>query len=228
MGKEKVIFRQPRKAVPAGRQGKKGGETSSERSPPLQAKGSPRKRPSTKQKTSDPPVPISPKSLTYKEKSFNAGVRKGEEKYVEDEIKKSHESQQKLEALVTKTSKPLLKVRAVWPFDFFPDEIIVDTEKVDIVSRTFFWSKQVKCVMLKNIFDVIVETSLLFATIRIIDKNYVEQESSIGFLWKNEAMRAKNIIQGLVTAVAEGIDLTKCDKNDLVEKMKKIGKTGTS
>lgn len=80
--------------------------------------------------------------------------------------------------------------------------------------------------MLKNIFDVIVETSLLFATLRLIDKNYIEQESSIRFLWKSQAMKAKNIIQGLVTAVSEGIDVTKCDTDDLVRKATKIGTTG--
>ncbi len=102
--------------------------------------------------------------------------------------------------LIQRTNRVLIKVSSVFPFDFFPNDITVDENKVNVILRQFFFSKRVHSVVLDDITDVFVETGPLFATVKFIDKNFVENEIAVGFLKKAEAFRVRRIVQGLMLA----------------------------
>ena len=132
---------------------------------------------------------------------------------------------QKLNELVAGTRKPLLKIRTVIPFNPFPDELVVDINKVTIVFRQFFASSQEHSVLIKDISDIVVETSLIFATLKIIDIGYTDNSIDINYLSKKGAIKAKSIIQGLVVAHKYGVDLSKVADEDLYGKIEYLGST---
>src|SRR5688572_31543212 len=74
---------------------------------------------------------------------------------------------EKLEQLVEKSSRIIFKFSTIFPFDFFPDDLIISENQLDLVIRDFFFSEHVETVWVKDIQQISVETSILFATLTI-------------------------------------------------------------
>lgn len=98
---------------------------------------------------------------------------------------------QKLQDLADKADTILLKVSTVWPFTFFKNDIIIDPYKVNIIFREFFWSEQIHSILVKDILDVVVETSVFFATIRIVDQGYTENSVNITYIKKKTLSKSE-------------------------------------
>ncbi len=140
---------------------------------------------------------------------------------VKDRVKDEVKHGQKFEDLISK-SEPLIRIRSVFPFDFFPDEISVDVAKVNIIHREFL-TKRVQSVYIKNISDVVVNTSILFASLGIIDFGFQGNSVSVNYLSKKDALRTRKIIQGLVVCHKEEIDLTQFDAVHFKQKIEMLG-----
>ena len=138
----------------------------------------------------------------------------------QDEI---HIQSDKFETLVNKSTRVLLKINGVFPFDFFPDTLVIDENKVNIIHRMFFYTDEVQSILVHNIKDVLVDRSLFFASLSILPDGYSEQWVSIDCLWKEDATRARRIIFGLIAGHTEGIDLTKVETPDFTKKVEALG-----
>lgn len=133
----------------------------------------------------------------------------------------------KLDDLAQKSQEPLLKIRTAIPLDPFPNEIIIDTNKINIIIRYFFASAHIHSVFIKDVSDVIVETSLIFSTLKLVDVGFTENSIDMSFLRNKDAIKARKIIQGLVVAQKNGVDLAKYEGEDLVLKLEQIGTAWT-
>lgn len=133
------------------------------------------------------------------------------------------EDTKRLDRLVETSEEPLLQVKTVFPFVFFTNEVIVDINKVSIVYRNFFASQQLHSVLIKDVSDVVVETSLFFATLKIVDIGYTENTIDVDYLTKDDGTLARRVIQGLVMAHRHNIDLTKVERVNLLEKLESMG-----
>jgi len=131
---------------------------------------------------------------------------------------------QKLDDLALKSDYVLLKVSTFWPFTLFVNHIIVDPYKVNIIFREFFWSEHIHSVMIKDILDVVVETSVFFATVRIVDQGYIENTIDVAYLKKGDALRLRKIIQGLIIAHRQAVDLSVLSSSDIRSKTEEMGK----
>jgi hypothetical protein len=118
----------------------------------------------------------------------------------------------------------LYKTSAVFPFDFFPNEISIEPDQVNICIKSFFLTAESRSIPIKNIADILISTSFLFASIKIIDTSYIENSVEISYLRKNEAEKVRRIIQGLVLASKENVDLSKIDPKNLVVEAERLGK----
>ena len=137
---------------------------------------------------------------------------------------KEHLANQKLEDLANKSDQVLLKVSTVWPFTFFVHDIIIDPYKVTIIFREFFWSEQVHSIMIRDVLDIVVETSIFFATVKIVDQGYTENTVDITYLKKSDALSVRKIIQGLVIAHRQSVDLSIMKASDIKDKTEELGK----
>jgi len=154
-------------------------------------------------------------------------------KYIHEKLKlnqsamspdKANIATQKLEDLAGKSDSVLLKVSTFWPFTFFVNDIIIDPYKVNIIFREFFWSEHIHSVMIKDILDVVVETSIFFATIRIVDQGYIENSINIPYLKRADALKARKIIQGLIIAHRQSVDLSVLKPSHIKEQAEELGK----
>ena len=136
------------------------------------------------------------------------------------------ESRGKFEALVNRGSEVLFKLQSVFPFDLFPKTITIDPGKVTVKFQEFFSSGEIRSISIGSIGQIYVDTGPIFATLDIVDQVYVDESSriKIAYLKKEEALRARRIIQGLIIARNEDIDIAKVHDGDLVRKLEQIGR----
>lgn len=113
-----------------------------------------------------------------------------------------------IEHLKTKCQCILFRAKTVFPFDFFPDDLIIDTEKVSVIIRDFFIAEQIFSIPIKHITHLSVEHGAFLAKLQILPgRIFQNQVLSIGHLKKKDAIKARNIIQGLVIADKENVTI---------------------
>lgn len=152
---------------------------------------------------------------------------KAGENIVEITKKEDKSERQKLEELINKTALMLYKTSTVFPFDPFPDTIIIYVDQISVISREFFLSGRTHNIPVEDLGDVIADVSLLFATLSITDKGLSPGSGPVElkFLWKDDAIKAQRILQGLMVGQKKKIDFSKIKTPDLVEKIMELGKT---
>ena len=162
-------------------------------------------------------------------KNMDGGTKEKEKKTEDSESAPSPQEQSKkdLDIIASRAEKILFKAKTVFPFDFFPDTVTIDANKVDICLKSFFATETVTSIMLKEIMDVRVNIALFLATLIIdygphplkIKSVFVSQ------LLKKDALKAKEIIEGmLVLYRGENIDTSKLKPEEAMEEIKEVGR----
>lgn len=178
---------------------------------------------------SDPPnqpIPEPPQASADPEENFR-NVRhqlKLNQSSMHSDKDKKDLAGQKLEDLAGKSDNVLLKVSTVFPFTFFVHDIIIDPYKVNVIFREFFWSEHIHSIMVKDILDVVVETSLFFATVKFVDQGYVENSVNIAYLKREDALRVRKVVQGLVIAHRQAVDLSILPPDQIRDQSEELGK----
>jgi hypothetical protein len=131
--------------------------------------------------------------------------------------------EEKLTNLAKMSNDILYKCETVFPFDFFPDTLIIDKTKVNFIIKQFFFTETVHSIMIKNIQDIQVETSVLFAKLTVIPDVYLGQVITITYLNKSHAQEARRIIQGLMLCCKEGVDISDLDASEIKSKIETAG-----
>lgn len=130
-----------------------------------------------------------------------------------------------VERMARKSSQILFRTKTVFPFDLFPDTLTINANKIDVVNSEFFASNQTTSIPLHDIANVEVQTAPFFATIRIINIRYPMKPVILNYLKKDEAIKAKNIIDGLLVAVSQGADVANIDPDKFLKQIEKAGKS---
>jgi len=125
---------------------------------------------------------------------------------------------------VRKSHEVLASARTVFPMKLFPDRVILDRTKITIVRRDFFWSSNVVSIRIEDILNVACGTGPLFGSISISSRvmNSIDH-FEISFLWRNDAIQLKNLIQGYVIAKHNKINTTELSRKELIETISELG-----
>ena len=132
---------------------------------------------------------------------------------------------QKFTTVLNASEKILFKTSSVFPFDLFPDEITIDECKINIVFHEFFLSEDIHSITIDMIKDVKVEHGPFFASLKIVPDGYPGQPLEVRYLKRGDAVKARRIVQGLIVAKKQGLDLTKLDVYDFINKIESLGAT---
>lgn len=130
-----------------------------------------------------------------------------------------------LDKLVRGSRRIILDIKAVFPFNFFPDEVIADEAKVSVHTNYFFYTKEVRSIEYKEIFNVAIRQGVFFASLEITDRFFSQDPVVVPYLWKKDAIAARRIIQGMMIARSENIDTYTLPIDELVKKLDRIGQT---
>jgi hypothetical protein len=131
--------------------------------------------------------------------------------------------EKKINQLAEKSDQVLFRTKSVFPFDFFPDTLTINANKIDIVQSLFFFSNSTTSVPLRDIANVEIETSPFFAKIKIVNIRYPMEPVIIQYLHKDKAIRAKNIIDGLLVSMSQGADVAAVDPQKMQQQIEKVG-----
>lgn len=133
-----------------------------------------------------------------------------------------------LESLKKETTSTLYKFHTVFPFDFFPDEITIDENKVSIISWNFFLNYDVRSILIEDITDVTVECGPFFAALTLVDSSNFRFPITvkIEYLKKKEAIMARKLIQGLILTKNRQIGLHSLSISQARKDLSSLGETG--
>lgn len=128
--------------------------------------------------------------------------------------------------LVKKSNRILATIAThKFPIDLFPDTMNVEEGRITVITRNFFFSSQIYSVDIKNIANVLINTAPFFAQLVIVSKTFTENEIKIKYLWKEQAVEIRRIIEGLRIFETEGVDTSIFSKKELIAKLMALSKT---
>jgi hypothetical protein len=150
---------------------------------------------------------------------------KGIEQAVKNHAGKVEKNRQVVEDMVSNSNRILLKISSVFPWDLFPNTIIAEETRITIIHRQLF-SSQVHSIDVRDISNIFVDTSIIFAQLTLVSNTFAENQIIIGRLWKKDAILMRRIIEGLRMFINKDIDTTGYKVEELVSKLKELSTTG--
>ncbi len=143
---------------------------------------------------------------------------------IPDPTVKQNKPTPELPQLSREASAVLYSLSSVFPFDLFPDKIIIRLNHVDVIHGIFFWSGATDRIQVIDIRDVGVQYNPIFAKLTITPVGPPNITLNVKFLWRYQAMRAKRILLGILECHRQQVDLSKYSTKELLRYVEKIGR----
>lgn len=124
--------------------------------------------------------------------------------------------------------KTLYKLRSIFPLDPFPTIITIQPDCISIVHSLFNLWKRLITIKMDDIFTVEVDSGLFFADVRIQQKQALTPIVELQYFWKQHALKARRIIQGLLVVQDKNLKIKDLRADELINYLEEIGSTHTS
>ena len=183
-----------------------------------------------RQATRDPAQNSSVMAITKNERK--QVEKQGKQQAIQQHAKEEEENLQRFKTITQRHEIEILRTKTVFPFTFFPDTLVIDTTKLTFARKQLFATEYVVTIPLKDLSDVTIQTVLILGTLVI---KYMPQSSSPGMnqpveirvanLKREDAIKAKNILKGVLVAKAEEIDIAKLPPEEVVKVLEKFGES---
>lgn len=158
------------------------------------------------------------------EKSFQ---EEGKDENTKNQAAKKELDKQIVDDLVKKSNRVIISISSkIFPWDIFPDTIVVEESRVTFIFRQFL-SSQSHSVDIKDISNVFIESSLFLATLQVVSQTFIQNDIKIVHLKRKEAEKARRVIEGLRTFAENKIDTSVYEIDELIEKIEEFHKNKT-
>jgi hypothetical protein len=159
------------------------------------------------------------------------GKEEGIQELMKEETKEEEASKAKLQELSSRNHVILMKIKTLFPFDFFPDTLIIDMTKVNIISKQFFATEIITNINLKDIIEVSAETAIFMGNLVITYVPNVDGKIGmlepityrLNLLRRRQALKAQRILKGILVARREGIEISKCSPEEIMHVVERFG-----
>lgn len=131
---------------------------------------------------------------------------------------------ERLKGVVNKTNTPLKRVSGVFPFDLFPDSITIDRQKLTIVNRQFIGIHKTVTVPVADIKNVQANVGPVLGSVIVTSEHFVNNTATVKFLRRKDALEIQRLVQGIMIALKENIDINAISKNQLLDLLSNLGK----
>jgi len=139
------------------------------------------------------------------------------------QVQSTEEKKPTLDQVLEESNEVLARFRGVWPFDFFPDEVIVDKKAITIVRHWFFGVGQKITCHFEDLVNAEVNVGPFFGSMSIYSKYFTDGQEDVKWFSRGDAKKLHAILQGLLMARKEGVDIKNIPNDELLEKLYKIG-----
>ncbi len=102
------------------------------------------------------------------------------------------------EKKVSTKPEPIFTVKAIFPFQFFPDELQVFPDKVTLITRLGPGMEKIRQMHLHEIAELEADCGPVFGHLHIIPKLRTEEPMLIDRLSRKKALEARDFIENLL------------------------------
>ncbi len=132
-----------------------------------------------------------------------------------------------VEVVEKQMTEVLHSVSAVFPFDLFPNKLVIYRNRVDFIYNHFFFVQEILPIHLQNIISASVSINIVFATFELevsgLPRTREAYPSAIGWLPIGQTKRALQIVTGLVAARDENLATDHLSTQELLDYLEKMG-----
>ncbi len=126
----------------------------------------------------------------------------------------------------SQASIELVRIKGTWPFDLFPDTMIIEEKRIVIKRNNLLFSTTITMPMSRlTIFEV--THSILFSSIHITGYTGYWIEADMQWLSYKDAQKVKDIVDGIRLKDSESIEILQHDKKTLIKTFETLGQTNT-
>lgn len=124
-----------------------------------------------------------------------------------------------MDKMMDQSSRVLFRASTVFPFRLLPMRLTITEQTVYISEQTFLFSKSVTPILIKNLNHVGVAANFMMATLNFEVHSFEQSSIKVSHLWKDDAIKAGSIVNGLIMLHKEEIDMSGMGTEELVEKI---------
>ncbi|HYD34724.1 MAG TPA: hypothetical protein VD999_01510 [Vitreimonas sp.] len=116
---------------------------------------------------------------------------------------------------VTQASDPLFVISAVFPFHLFPDKIVVDRFKIDVIQKALLDEKIITIPMSGNVI-VNVDRGVFFSSVEIHDPTTLHHPIVVSYLSNEDANNFRKLIMGMVVGIKQGVNFMGMESTEVI------------
>jgi hypothetical protein len=110
----------------------------------------------------------------------------------------------------------LFKAQSVFPFEWFPSEIIITERYIHLIHHSFFGTQKDKTIPISAISTCSCSTGPMLGMLQLELVGEIDHKHKIENIWRADAIQAEKIITGLIIYHQSKIDLGSFSKNDFL------------
>jgi hypothetical protein len=134
-------------------------------------------------------------------------------------------SAEQLSRAIGAAHEVLCTVTTVFPFTLFPDTVTIDRSKLTVTRRQFFKMADVMTLRIEDVLNVVAHVGPIFGSVEIATRFFSEKKPyRVNYLWRNDALRIKRIMQGYIIALQKKIDCSALATHELATMLDELGK----
>ncbi len=128
--------------------------------------------------------------------------------------------------MVRKSNKILVSIRThKFPLDLFPDTINVEESRITFIQRKFFYTSEVRSVDIRDISNIFINFSPMFAQLVVVSKTFSQNNMQIDHLYKKEAIYLRRIVEGLRMFDEKRVDTSGYTSEELLRELERLSTT---
>lgn len=108
---------------------------------------------------------------------------------------------EKKEEKVDENTEIVLKIKSVFPFELFPDELTIKKDKVTLINRTLPGTSMVRDMHMHDIAQAEADCGPIFGHLHVYSKLRTEEPLLIERVKRKDALKAREIIENLLVRV---------------------------
>lgn len=133
------------------------------------------------------------------------------------------EAKKELKQAIRGSHEIIAQATTVFPFTLFPDTVTVDRAKLTITKRQFFSIAEIVSIRIEDILNVTANVGPFFGSLHIVSRVLTNETMEIRYLWREDALKLKRILQGYVIAIQKKIDVTSLEISELSKLLDNLG-----
>lgn len=130
---------------------------------------------------------------------------------------------ERLVSLAKGSHDNLFVAKTVFPFVLFADTLKIDRQKITIVHNGFLGKSQTESTEIRNIMNIQADIGLLFGSLIITAKHFLNNTQSIRYLTRKDVVVAQRLLQGFMIAQRAKIDTGNIERRQLLMLLNDLG-----